>query len=77
MKKLFQMNTILEASDFVDKMLGFSVPFGFRYIIGWFMRERSRRPGVQSILTDATIESKLSSGGCDFHSNYVIISPKI
>lgn len=60
MKQLFQMDTITDASSFVDKMLGQSVPFGFSFLIGWFMRERARRPGVRAILSNITIKSRLS-----------------
>lgn len=62
MKSMFEMKTVSDASVFVDKMLGKSVPWGFRFIIGWFMRERARRPGVRAILNSVTINSRLSTG---------------
>lgn len=61
MKQLFQMDTITDASSFVDKMLGIDVPFGFRFLIGWFIRERSRRPGVRAVLSNVSIKSKLTT----------------
>lgn len=62
---IFQMETLRDACDFVELVLGRSdsdaqgrlkstIPFGVRHVLGWAARERCMRPSVKRIFDEVT-----------------------
>jgi len=62
MKSLFSIKTLGDSSVFLERVLGRPrLPFGLKQIAGWACRERSRRPSVQRILQEATIQNRITA----------------
>lgn len=61
-RRLFNVTTLGDATTFLETVLGGQsrLPFGLRQLVGWACRERTRRPAVQRILQEATIQNRLS-----------------